>query len=149
MNESFEFVPNRFVLPDIEKERGEFERVAQVFNLDCDTLMFLAKEEGKLQRLDAATWDVLDNTDSKDIQRDDWKTVQKYSESQEHPRDWRGPKKEIEEGVALKAPIIFKYNGKYHLVSGNTRLMVARALGVTPQVLIFEYIHDRSNEESS
>jgi hypothetical protein len=146
MKESIESPKEYFKYPDIEAERGEFERVARTFNADTDTLMFLAEEEGGLISLNASTWEVLENTDSSELQPGDWELVKEHSVNQDVSRDWESLKARLEQGEQTDAPIIMEHEGKYHLVSGNTRLMVARALGITPTVLIFEYKEDRTNE---
>lgn len=145
MFEGIESAPKHFVLPDIDKEKSEFDRVAIKYGLDSETLQFLASEEGSSQDLSNEIWEKLDNTDSNLIKEGDWNAVQEYSNSAN--RDWLDLKQKIEKGVQVDAPIIIKYGKEYHLVTGNTRLMVARALGIVPQVLIFEYVHDRTKEE--
>lgn len=146
MKESFEFTKEIFAFPDIEAERGEFERVAATFGVDSDTLIFLAQEEGKLVDLPMDVWDTLENTDSDTVVQGDWDRVGEIYSGPEYHRDWREYRKRIEGGMSVDAPIIMKYDGVYHLISGNTRLVVSRALGITPKVLLFEYIHDRTNE---
>ncbi len=149
MNESFESVKEPFVLPDIKAERGEFERVAEKFGLDTDTLLFLAAEEGVLSPLTEEVWKNLDNTDSNTFNSGDsdaWDKIREGCEAQNPPRDWQALKITMEQGGDIEAPIIIKYDNQYHLVSGNSRLMVARALDITPKVLIFEYRHDRTDE---
>lgn len=139
----------RFKYPDIEAERGEFERVAATFNLDADTLMFLAKEEGFLTPLTEEIWEKLENTDSNTFNQKDtdaWDKIKECCEAQDQPRDWQKFKKLEGQGIAVDAPIILKYEDHYHKVAGNTRLMVARALGITPQALMFEYKHDTLSE---
>lgn len=54
----------------------------------------------------------------------------------EAPRDWQLLKSKIENGESLDAPIICQKGDRLHLVSGNTRLIVTRALGMLPQVLL-------------
>jgi hypothetical protein len=144
MHEAIETKKEQFKFPDIKSERGEFERVASTFDVDVDTLMFLAEEEGKLTSLDESFWDVLENTDSYKFGKGDWLEVENFAD--EYTRDWKSLKSKIENGEMLDAPIIVEINGIHHLVSGNTRLMVARALGITPKVLVFEYRHDRTDE---
>lgn len=39
----------------------------------------------------------------------------------------------------FEAPIIFEMNGVYHKVSGNTRLMVARTLGLRPKAIFIKF----------
>ena len=133
---------SQFIYPNIESERGEFERTALKFGIDVDTLIFLAKEEGVLQTLSKAVWDGLENTDSNRFDygdEDAWNQVRQCSEIQKSPRDWMSLRNGLENGQIIDAPIILKIANTHYLVSGNTRLMVARALGITPNVLVFEY----------
>lgn len=147
MKESLEAQKEHFKFPDIDTERGEFERVASSYGVDADTLLFLAEEEGVLQDLGEDLWLKLENTDSNCFGVGAWDEVREASESQEVKREWKTLKEKMERGESLDAPIIAVVEGVPHLVSGNTRLMVARALGVTPKVLIFEYKEDRTNEK--
>ena len=151
MNESFETPKEHFRFPNVEAERGEFERVANTLGVDADTLMFLAKEEGKLVSLGEDLWSVLGNTDSyfDPSTSDVWNTVKEVSESKERVRDWQKFRELEQTGDIVDAPIILKIDNEYHLVAGNTRLMVARGLGITPKVLMFEYTHDRTDETAT
>lgn len=125
-----------FKTPDIYSEYGEFDRVGKEFGFDGSVLMHLAKENGKMNALNDEMWSRLENTDSCDIEEGDWETVE--SKSKEASRDFLVSKNKIEDGELLDAPIIVKIGGTLHLVSGNTRLMVAKALGIKPQVYLFE-----------
>lgn len=51
---------------------------------------------------------------------------------------WEDLRQKIEQGQELDAPIVLKLLNEIHLVSGNTRLMVARALNKTSKVLLVE-----------
>ncbi len=137
------YIRERFTFPNIKSELGEFDRVADTFGLESDVLVFLAKTEGKMVVLDDAMWVHLHNTDSINITKGDWETVdanvQEGNKSADKPRDWKFLKHKIESGIKLDASIIMKYGDLYHVVSGNTRLMVSKALGINPEVLIFEY----------
>ncbi len=146
MKESFEDGKEYFKYPNIEAERGEFERVSRTFNVDIDTLMFLAAEESRLIPLNASIWDVLENTDSNRLEKGNWGEVQACSEAHTRIRDWKKFKNLEESSEPIAAPIILKFGDIYHLVAGNTRLMVARALGITPMVLMFEYKQKRTDE---
>lgn len=147
-----ESIQQPFIAPDIQAEEGEFDRVGKEFGMESDVLMFLAKEEGKLQMLDNTLWSRLTNTESTDILKGDWDVINAIIEhsntTAENPRDWKDLKNKIESGTKLDAPIIMKYGETYHLVSGNTRLMVSKALGINPEVLIFEYKENRLDEDS-
>lgn len=146
MQESFESQTEQFRYPNLEAERGEFERVARTYGADLETLLFLAEEEGTLKNLDEDLWASLENTDSNRFGLGEWDEVREASEAQEVKRDWESLKEKMERGEPLDAPIIAVVEGAPHLVSGNTRLMVARALGITPKVLLFEYRNDRTDE---
>ncbi len=133
----------KFVFPRVERESGEIERVAAVFDHDpkefgpafCEVA-----ERTDLVELSEDVWSHLENTDSFGIKVGDWNAVQEHAVDghPEHHRDWNFHKTTMESGGDVEASIICKSGGIYHLVSGNTRLMVARALGVTPHVLIVD-----------
>jgi hypothetical protein len=136
-----------FKFPSIEEELGEIERVAELFYQDDDLVRFreLFVEKAKnsvLSELSEEDWQKLENTDSFDIGIGDWDSIEEHiaytNQETGANRNWQTLKPKMENGEELDAPIILKYEGKLHLVSGNTRLMVARALGVVPQVLIVE-----------
>ena len=125
-----------FIQPDIFAELGEFQRVGELYGIDSATLMYVAETEGELVLLSDGVWDNLENTDSRDIHAGDWETVAHNSVVLK--RNYNDLKNKLQTGKEIDAPIIMKYRGMYHLVSGNTRLMVARALGISPSVLVFE-----------
>lgn len=139
MKESFEEIKSLFILPNIysEEDMGELKRVAETFNLNIEDLLESA-EAGDLLDLNEDIWSQLDNTDSNEVSEGDWTKVAYLSEQQDEPRDWKRLKNRLETGQELDAPIVLKQNDEYHLVSGNTRLMVARASGKTPKILLFE-----------
>lgn len=135
MKESFEVAPQVFKYPSIEREEGEFERVAQTFGIETSVLMFQARN-GELITLNEKLWQKLENTDSNRFETGDWEKVEEFSNSVD--RDWNDLKNKLAAGTQLDAPIIMQFGDRYHLVSGNTRLMVARAEGLKPTVLLFE-----------
>jgi hypothetical protein len=126
-----------FKKPDFIDELGEFKRVADVFGVDESVLLFLA-EEGKMEYLSDEVWSKLENTDSFSIKEGDWAGVEAHSSAHTPRRDWEVIKHGIESNEQVPAPIIVKKGDVYHLVSGNTRLMVCRTLGVVPRVWLFE-----------
>jgi hypothetical protein len=139
MKESFE---NRdteyFKYPNIEKEEGEFDRVAVEFGIETSVLTFQA-HNGELVQLTEDILNRLENTDANTFEVGDWDAVHDHSNPDGvHKRDWESLKVKMDKGEVLDAPIIMKFGDRYHLVSGNTRLMVSRAKGVYPKVLIFE-----------
>jgi hypothetical protein len=130
-----------FVFPTFRDELGEIERVQQYFNIDSPDFVasFLERAtHNVLIPLSDELWSTLENTDSTDIQKDDWASVADHSEAQEKKRDWQDLRTKLEAKIPLDAPVIAKYRDTFHLVSGNTRLMVSRALGIRPQVLIVD-----------
>jgi len=125
-----------FIAPDVFAELGEFQRVGELFGIDSATLMYVAQTEGELVLLRNSVWEQLGNTDSHNIDAGDWDTVAHHSDAVK--RNYIDLRNKIQVGHQIDAPIILKYRSEYHLVSGNTRLMVSRALGIMPVVLLFE-----------
>jgi hypothetical protein len=135
MTESFEQNKDKFKYPDIFAESGELQRVAQEFNIDLSVLEYQA-QNGDLVTLKENVWSSLENSDSPTIEIGGWEQVQELS-SQVN-RDWENLKNKLEQGTVLQAPIVMKFGDRFHLVAGNTRLMVSKAMGITPKVLLFE-----------
>ena len=138
--ESTENLKECFIFPSIEKEIGEIKRVAEQFEKeDKEKFILQFIENTKTSQLDELTdenWNKLENTDSIDITLGDWDKVNYHASSEN--RDWQTLKLKIEQGEKLDAPIIIKVGNILHLVSENTRLMVAKALGIRPKVLIVD-----------
>lgn len=127
-----------FKYPNIEKEEGEFGRVAKEFGVETSVLMFQARN-GELLQLTEDLLERLENTDANSIKVGSWEAVNDHSNPDGvYKRDWEELKRKMELGKVLDAPIIMKIGDRYHLVSGNTRLMVSRAKGIYPKVLLFE-----------
>jgi len=129
-----------FIFPDVKNELGEVERVAQLYHSETPQefieKFILKSAESNLSTLSDFDWSRLENTDSGDVEKGDWVSVGELAES--HGRDWKILKTQMESGGEIEAPIIYRNMNSLHLVSGNTRLMVAKALGVRPQVLVVE-----------
>lgn len=126
---------NQFKYPILEDERGEFERVSKELHIPLQDLLDAA-EYGTMIELDESIWLQLENTDSNDIQKGDWDKVDTLCKQKE--REWREYKQDLEAGKSISAPTIVKFGERYHKVAGDTRLMVCRAMGITPRVLLFE-----------
>jgi hypothetical protein len=132
-----------FVFPRLlQQEMGEIERVAAYVGEDPKIFVprFLRATLPRYERatfapLDERIWMQLKNTDSVSIRKGDWDTVQQACQGR---RDWEAIRARMEKGESLDAPIIVRLPNEYHLVSGNTRLMCARALGIAPKVLIVD-----------
>jgi hypothetical protein len=131
-----------FVFPSIESEIGEIRRVAKLFSeskpSEFEQTFIERSKQAQLTELDENQWGALENTDSHDITQGDWEAVQQHAEAHEISRDWQSLRSKIEQGVSLDAPIIVRVGTVLHLVSGNTRLMVARAAGISPHILLVD-----------
>lgn len=129
-----------FKFPDVKKELGEIERVAKEYGGEYEkefiTEFIKRGSKQALSSLESWLWSKLENTDSNDVKKGEWEKVKDLSDQVR--RDWEDIKKKMEDNTTMDAPIILKYKDTYHLVSGNTRLMVAKALGVTPRVMIVD-----------
>jgi hypothetical protein len=112
----------------IKSEDGEIERTADDLGLPYDTV-YNSLVNGKEVTLNDDMWSRLENTDSYDIhsKEDAIELARHYG-------------KDIQSILAAeKTPpaLILQYSpNKYYLVGGNTRLMVARAKGENPQVIL-------------
>ena len=138
-------------IKNIKKERDDIERAVQDlnrfhnFNVSYDDM---AREIAKTspQPLSTDIWDKLENTESNSIQRGDYNKVfdlaNKYNKS--NPLKL---KNKLESGD-YKCPIIVRFEDRYHLVAGNTRLCTAAAMGMTPQVIIADINKPYPVEES-
>jgi hypothetical protein len=135
-----------FILPNVENEIGEIERVAQKYspqNPSAFAQSFIEKAKAtKLVSLTDDMWSKLDNSDSWQIEKGNWtkvaETVDHYNKETNSNRTWENLKQQMEDGQEIEASIVLKYLNELHLVSGNTRLMVTRALGKVPKVLLVE-----------
>ena len=132
-----------FVFPQLlGAEMGELERVAAYVGEPAKSFVprFLKatlpkNEKMRFTELPDSVWSQLKNTDSADVTKGDWEAVKRASEGK---RDWESIRRKMERGERLDAPIIIKLPNEYHLVSGNTRLMCAKALGLVPKVLFVD-----------
>ncbi len=135
MNEPPESPKPLFTEPDIFAESGELKRVAVEFGIDSSILQYQA-QQGKLVELSNDVWELLENTDSNDIETGNFEKVAEFA-GYVH-RDWESLHERLKNNQSVEAPIIMKFGDRYHLVAGNTRLMVAKAMGIKPSVLMFE-----------
>jgi hypothetical protein len=127
----------KFILPSLEHEEGELDRVAVALapNRQEEFKVEFMKKfyDSPFIELSEDTWNRLENTDSLQIAKGDWETVEEIIKDK---RDWKELKNRIEGRGNMYAPIIIQLGETLHLMSGNTRLMVARAAGVTPKVVL-------------
>ena len=143
--------PN-WIRPDLKRERGEIERVLQEFLGEVPSKENLKRvmeilDNAPMAELSEELWESLENTDSfhnirpghlEDIE----KIVEEYNQELD-PENKRYFERHLErylKGIPMETPTIIRNkDGISHLISGNTRLMVARALGVRPKVVIGEW----------
>jgi hypothetical protein len=142
---SSDFESNRqvFHFPNLESELGEIERVAKIHGGNDPHTWIAAFMEAarsaKIQKLSEETWARLENSDSFAIAPGDWEAVARHAyHGGDNPRDWLSLRNAIEHGSVVDAPIILVKASKPQLVSGNTRLMVARAMDLRPDVLFVD-----------
>ncbi len=134
----------RWTKPDIAYEMGEIDRVADHFGKTPEDALrikqALSERATQAEMLDLSEdlWRELENTDSFDVALGDYAPIRECVESQN--RDYQArvisQVRSINQGATISAPIIVRYGNILHLVSGNTRLMLARAAGQTPKVVI-------------
>ena len=123
----------KWIMPDIQKEMEEFELTSDILNIDLNNLID-ATYDAELVPLDELVWRSLLNTESYEIKRGDLDAVN--SIAAKYDRDVESILDAFAQGGALPAPIVLiRKNSKPYLIGGNTRLMVARAMGVQPMIL--------------
>lgn len=138
-----------WIRPDMEEERGEVERVVREFlgkeatkeNVDRIIQLF---ESAPLTDLSDEDWERLENTDSfHNVRAGHIEDAEKITEeynldlAQDNKRNFQNLLTGFQSGRNMKAPTILRNSaGKLHLVSGNTRLMISRALGVRPRIVL-------------
>jgi hypothetical protein len=125
--------------PDLQGEMDEIQRVAQYLNREEG---FHVKVNELVDLFDKSTestlsddvWSKLENTESNEIKKGDMDSVydvaKKYNKSNPDKL-----KSKFEDGT-YKRPLILKFDNRYHLVAGNTRLCTAAAMGINPKVFI-------------
>lgn len=134
-----------WVKPNFNLEEGEIRRTAMTLAGDNrdEALKYLtqileALSNGYLESLSDELWSNLENTDSwEKVEPGSIDEVRKISDG--YNKNFKGVYNAILEGKEISAPIILiKPNRKPYLISGNTRLMIARALAQRPRVWIAE-----------
>ena len=114
--------------PIIKAETEEIERTAEDLGLPFD-VTYNAFVNGDEVTLTDEMWSRLENTDSYDINSEE--------EAIELARHYGKDIQSILSAEKTPPALILQYSpNKYYLVGGNTRLMVARAKGINPQVIL-------------
>lgn len=125
-----------------EYERGEAERVADQYgnltepptdsNALWQKIVMAARNPSSLRMISPQQIPSIDNF--KRLRSNSIEQVIEYLESK--PRDWRSILQAFQKGDSLPAPVVIVLpNGTPHLMSGNSRLMMARALKMPVKVL--------------
>lgn len=117
--------------PLLEDEAAELDRVSRDDSLDVEELRDAFKR-AELRTLSDADWQRLENTDSYDVSSLD--EVRQIAET--YGRDVETILQGLGDGTPMPAPAVLERpDGSLTLVGGNTRLMAARALKLSPKVL--------------
>jgi hypothetical protein len=140
-----------WIRPNLETERGEIERVIREFlgqepTEEKTSNIINILESASVIDLSYEDWRHLENTESFQYIRpghveDAEKVVEDKNEKlpPDNKRDFKAVLNGFNNGGKMECPTILRdKDGRLHLVSGNTRLMIARALGITPKVIIGE-----------
>jgi cytidyltransferase-like protein len=129
----------------VQSELGEIDRTSEVFNVHADDLQY-AFETGQEVVLSDDVWSKLENSDSYNISS----LEQAIKIAIKNKKNWKDIIYAIKNEEQLPPPMVLEYDqsNKYYLVSGNTRLMIYRALGLQPIVLMAN-LNLTVNEESN
>jgi hypothetical protein len=128
----------------VQSELGEIDRTSEVFNVQADDLQH-AFEVGNEVVLSDDVWSRLENSDSYNINN----LEQAIKLATKYKKDWKSIINAIQNEKQLPPPMVLEYDEtKYYLVAGNTRLMIYRALGLQPVVLMAT-LNLTVNEESN
>jgi hypothetical protein len=130
----------RWLFPSFEREMGEVLRFAMQYRGLYESVNHFIRigKSSPLTELTEEVWEKLENTDSFSVQQGGWGFVR--SCALHSGRDWATLKMRMDMNLPVDAPIIVHHKkvGRFHLLSGNTRLMVARALAIRPHVVMVE-----------
>ena len=138
-----------WVQPDFEKEFGEYERIANTFfkNLGKKEILHKIHEtiaSATPAELSDEEFEALENSQAwhgvrPGFLEDVEKVIKENIEQGGSAKDMPGIIAGFKEGQPMQMPVALTLpNGKNHLVSGNTRLLVARALGIRPRILLID-----------
>lgn len=116
--------------PALSFELGEIERTARELGIDLQSLV-AAFAHGKLGELKSGDWERMKNCDSHDTS---W-TLEEVREHLKEKRDFKRIEQGIKAGHSLPAPVVlYRADEPPYLISGNSRLLGCRALGLRPTV---------------
>lgn len=138
----------KIIKPDIKGEMDEFQRISQDLRreekIDVSVEELVRAFDGlKEQTLVDDVWIKLENTESNEIEKGDFESVDDIAKMY-YKTDPKKLVKAIKSGD-YNRPLILKMGDRYILIAGNTRLCTAAAMGVNPKVFIGE-IGEEVNE---
>lgn len=120
---------DNWIIPNAKIEEGEIERTAKELNLNFNTLYDKIKQ-GRMINLNDEMIKYLRNTDYPNIKN----LKQAIQKAKKYGKDYKKVGSLLKYGKKIYAPIFINYNGKLYCVSGNTRLMIAKGLGIRPKI---------------
>lgn len=96
-------------------------------------MMFL--QDANIITLNDYVWERLENTESNEIEKGDYKKLSEICKKH-HKKRWRRLFLKILLKRNIQIPMIVSYDtDKYYLISGNTRLCINKVLGRKPKVI--------------
>lgn len=127
-----------WVEPSLSEEINEINRTVKELNLD-KIILLNSFQKGKLINLPFHIWASLENTDSWDEIK--FHDIDKAKElALIYQKDFDNLLSAFESGSHIQAPIILMLEDRNpYLISGNTRLMISKALGIKPMVWQINY----------
>jgi hypothetical protein len=135
----FKNAPLRESRKDIKKERDDIERAVQdlnrFHNFDVSYEEMVKEIENTSPvELDKEIWRKLENTESNQIEKGGYDKVFDISNKYNKSNPLKLKKKFLD--GTYNCPLIVRFDDRYWLVAGNTRLCTAAAMGMTPLVII-------------
>lgn len=133
-------IEQKWEIPSLNDEEDSIRSAAEEFELSVKEI--IAKfPTGQLRLLPKKVWETLQNTDSTNTYSfyDVVNVIQKHQKKDpSYEKDWQDIKDGYKDDFKkMDAPIVIKRGKDYILLAGNARLMVAKAMGITPFVYLF------------
>ncbi|MDB5190176.1 MAG: hypothetical protein JWN49_502 [Parcubacteria group bacterium] len=137
-----------WIRPNLKNEGGELVRVVETFlhqepNKENVENLYGILNSAPVVELSEEEWEKLENTDSfQGITPGELSEARVLTEEQnqelshENRRNFDELLTAFRDGKDMECPTIIRKSGVLHLVSGNTRLMLSRALKIRPKVII-------------
>lgn len=128
-------------MKNIDNELSELKRVVQYLNREEDIKINLKQLKDLFNNAEETTltddiWSELENTESNTIEKGEMDKV--FNLSKKYGKSDPNKLKQDLKDDTYNRPLIIKFDDRYHLVAGNTRLSTAAAMGINPKVIIAE-----------